>query len=254
VTTGARRAAGLDMLRVGDFLFRWRSYLPLLLIPVAVLSITQARYPVASHAADLAWEFACLSLALAGLALRVWTVGVAARGTSGRNTRQQKATSLNTTGPYSLVRHPLYVANGMIIVSLALFMHGWIAPVAVTVLTIVYYACIAWREEQFLRERFGAAFEEWAARVPAAIPVRPGRYVRAVRPFQWTVAIRREFYAATLILVTPLFLDMAEDFQETGRLVFDPIWVVSATLGVLLFVILRYLKKHTSVLRVAPDP
>jgi hypothetical protein len=68
------------------------------------------------------------------------------------------------------------------------------------------------------------------------------------------VAVRREFYAATLILVMPVFLDMAEDFQETGRLVFDPIWAVSATLGVLLFVILRYLKKHTSVLRVAPDP
>jgi protein-S-isoprenylcysteine O-methyltransferase Ste14 len=241
------------MLRVGDFLFRWRSYLPLLLIPVAVLSITQARYPVASHAADLAWEFACLSLALAGLALRAWTVGVAARGTSGRNTREQKATSLNTTGPYSLVRHPLYVANGMIVVGLTLFMHGWMAPVAVTVLTIAYYACIAWREEQFLRERFGSQFVEWAARVPAAIPLHPGRYVRPVRSFQWKVAVRREFYAATLILVAPFFVDMAEDYQETGRLVFDPVWVTTGTLGVLLFVVLRYLKKHTSVLTVAPD-
>ncbi|MGH7308032.1 MAG: methyltransferase family protein [Candidatus Rokuibacteriota bacterium] len=249
--TGARGAAVPDMLRVGDFLFRWRSYLPLLLVPVAVLGIVRARYLFASHAADLVWEFACLSLALAGLALRVWTVGVAARGTSGRNTRQQKAASLNTTGPYSIVRHPLYVANGMIVVSLALFMHGWIAPIAVTVLTIVYYACIAWREEQFLRERFGPAFGEWAAQVPAVVPVHPGRYVRPARPFQWKVAVRREFYAATLILVAPFFVDMAEDFQETGQLVFDPVWVATATLGVLLFVVLRYLKKHTSVLTVA---
>ena len=240
------------MVRVGDFLFRWRSYLPLLLLPVAALGIARARHLFASHGADLVWEFACLSLALAGLALRVWTVGGAARGTSGRNTRQQKATSLNTTGPYSIVRHPLYVANGMIVISLSLFMHGWIAPTVVTVLTIVYYACIAWREEQFLRERFGPAFREWAARVPALVPA-VGRYVPAARPFQWNVAVRREFYAATLILVAPFFLDMAEDYQDTGRLVFDPVWVVTATLGVLLFVILRYLKKYTSVLDVAPD-
>jgi len=249
---GIRELAVPDMLRVGDFLFRWRSYLPLLLVPVAVVGITRARYLFSSHAADLGWEFASLSLALAGLALRVWTVGVAARGTSGRNTRQQKATSLNTTGPYSIVRHPLYVANGMIVISLSLFMHGWIAPTVVTVLTIVYYACIAWREEQFLRERFGPAFREWAARVPALVPA-VGRYVPAARPFQWNVAVRREFYAATLILVAPFFLDMAEDYQDTGRLVFDPVWVVTATLGVLLFVILRYLKKYTSVLDVAPD-
>jgi len=251
VTTSARKGV-LDMVRVGDFLFRWRSYLPLLLLPVAGVGIAQARYLFASHDADLVWEFACLSLALAGLALRVWTVGVAARGTSGRNTRQQKATSLNTSGPYSIVRHPLYVANGMIVISLSLFMHGWIAPTVVTVLTIVYYTCIAWREEQFLRERFGTAFVEWAARVPAVLPV-PGRYVPAARPFRLNVAVRREFYAASLILVAPFFLDMAEDYQDTGQLVFDPVWVVTATLGVLLFVILRYLKKHTSVLDVAPD-
>jgi len=249
---GIRELAVPDMLRVGDFLFRWRSYLPLLLGPVAVVGITRARYLFSSHAADLGWEFASLSLALAGLALRVWTVGVAARGTSGRNTRHQKATSLNTTGPYSMVRHPLYLANGLIIISLALFIHGLIAPLVVTVLTTVYYACIAWREERFLRERFGSAFLEWAVRVPAVVP-DPRRYVQAVRPFQWSVAVRREFYAATLILVAPFFLDMAEDFQDTGRLVFDPVWTVTAALGVLLFVILRYLKKHTSVLTVAAD-
>jgi Phospholipid methyltransferase len=151
-----------------------------------------------------------------------------------------------------MVRHPLYVANGIIVIGLALFMHGVIAPVVVTVLTVVYYACIAWREEQFLLERFGPSFREWAKRVPAMVPA-VGRYVPAARPFQWSVAIRREFYAATLILVAPFFLDMAEDFQDTGRLVFDPVWTVTATVGVVLFVILRYLKKHTSVLTVPPE-
>jgi protein-S-isoprenylcysteine O-methyltransferase Ste14 len=241
-----------DMVQVGDFLFRWRSFLPLLLLPVVVVGVAHSRFLFPTHNDDLEWEFACVALSLAGLALRMWTVGVAARGTSGRNTRHQKATSLNTTGPYSLVRHPLYVANGIIVVSWALFLHGWIAPLVVSVFTLAYYGCIAWREEQFLSERFGPAFEEWAAGVPAMMPaVR--RYAPPARRFQWTVAIRREFYAASLILISPFFLDLAEDFQDTGELVLDPVWSVTAVLGVLLFVVVRYLKKHTSVLTVAPD-
>ncbi|MGH7324380.1 MAG: methyltransferase family protein [Candidatus Rokuibacteriota bacterium] len=246
------QAASPAVLRLGDFLFRWRSYLPFLLLPLVVFAVARARHLFSSHAADLAWEFACLSLAMAGLALRVWTVGVAAPGTSGRNTRHQKAASLNTTGPYSIVRHPLYVANGIIILGLFLFMHGWIAPPVVAAVTVVYYACIARREEAFLRERFGPEFLEWAARVPALVPAW-GRYVPPAHPFRWKVAVRREFYAAALILVAPLFLDMVEDFQDTRRLVLDPVWVVTATGGVLLFVVLRHFKKHTSVLTLAPD-
>lgn len=252
MSAGSHEAPVPALLRVGDFLFRWRSYLPLLLMPLVVVGVARARYLFSSHAADVAWEVACLALALAGLALRVWTVGVAAPGTSGRNTRHQKANSLNTTGPYSIVRHPLYLANGMIAVGLFLFMHGSIGPPLVTILALGYYACIARREEQFLRERFGPAFREWAARVPAVVPA-PRRYVRAAYPFRWKVAVRREFYAAALILVAPLFLDMAEDVQDTGQLVLDPIWVGTAALGVALFVVLRYLKKHTAVLTTAPD-
>ena len=234
-------------LRLGDFLFRWRSYLPLALLPVVVVSLATTHYPLRSRLGDLAWEVGCVLLALAGWGIRVYTVGVAAPGTSGRNTRQQKAATLNTTGPYSVVRHPLYVANGIIALGLALFLHAWLAPVAVAVLTLPYYACIGGREEAFLRERFGGAYEAWAARVPAALPA-PSLYVPAARPFDWVVAARREFYAFSLILIAPLFLDAAEDLHETGRVTMDSVWVISAIVGAAAFLVLRYLKKRTTLL------
>lgn len=68
-----RGVAVPDMIQVGDFLFRWRSYLPLLLLPVVVVGIAHSRHLFPSHSDDLEWEVACVSLALAGLALRVWT-------------------------------------------------------------------------------------------------------------------------------------------------------------------------------------
>src|SRR6185503_9760526 len=131
----------------GDFLFRWRSYLPLVLLPVVALAVTWSQFPLRTRFGDLAWELGSVAVALCGLAVRVVAVGFAAPGTSGRNTREQKARSLNTTGLYSVVRHPLYVGNGIIAVGLALFPHSWFAPPAVGLLTIAYYACIALREE-----------------------------------------------------------------------------------------------------------
>ncbi|MDP2626109.1 MAG: isoprenylcysteine carboxylmethyltransferase family protein [Candidatus Rokubacteria bacterium] len=235
------------MFRLADFLFRWRSYLPLALIPVVAGALMTTQHPLKSWLGDLAWEVGCVLFALAGWGIRAYTVGVAAPGTSGRNTRRQKAATLNTTGPYSVVRHPLYVANGIIALGLALFPHTWLAPVIVAVATIAYYACIGWREEAFLKERFGEAYEAWAARVPAALPA-PSRYVPAARPFDWVVVARREFYALALILIAPLFLDAAEDLYETGRVTVDAVWVISAIVGAAAFLVLRYLKKRTTIL------
>ena len=236
----------IAVVRLGGLLFQWRSSLPLLLVPVFALAIARFHFLFRSHVADQAWEVACVLLSLTGWALRVYTVGVAAPGTSGRNTRRHKAASLNTTGPYSVVRHPLYVANGVIVLGFALFPHSWIAPPVVALLTVAYYACIVHGEEAYLRARFGGAFEAWAARVPAAIPAFSA-HVAAARPFAWKVAARREFYALTLILVLPIVLDTAEDFAETGTIVLDPLWTPVAIIGITLFAIFRFLKKRTSV-------
>ena len=148
--------------RLGGFLFRWRSYLPFLLTPVFALAMMRFHVLFRSPVTDVVWEVACVLLSLAGLALRVYTVGVAARGTSGRNTRAQKAASLNTTGPYSVMRHPLYVANGVIVLGFSLFPHSWLVPPVVILVTVAYYRCIARTEEAYLRSRFGRAFEAWA--------------------------------------------------------------------------------------------
>jgi protein-S-isoprenylcysteine O-methyltransferase Ste14 len=240
------------MLSVGDALFRWRSYLPLGLLPLVGLSILRAPYPFGNEAADLAWEACCVGLSLAGMALRIWTVGVAAHGTSGRNTREQKAESLNTTGPYSLIRHPLYLANGIIVMGLALFSHTWLLPPAVAALTLLYYSLIAWREEDFLRARFGRMWEEWAERVPRLWPAF-GRFVPAARPWRWREALRREYHGLTLVLVLPFLFDVAEDLHETGAFDLDPVWTVTAAIGLVFYVTVRLLAKRTRLLRPRPS-
>ena len=46
-----------------------------------------------------------------GFLFRAWAIGTTPAGTSGRNTKEQVAEVLNSTGIYSIVRHPLYVGN-----------------------------------------------------------------------------------------------------------------------------------------------
>jgi protein-S-isoprenylcysteine O-methyltransferase Ste14 len=227
---------------LGDFFFPWRSYLPLLVLPLIWFAIVGSQYPFASHVDDLIWEGISVAVALLGQAIRVWTVGLAAPGTSGRNTRQQKAAVLNTTGPYSVVRHPLYVGNMLIALGLAMFPHTWIAPPLMALMAAGYYACIAAREDEYLRERFGASFEGWASRVPAFVP-NPVLYVRAEQAFDSRAVLRREFYGVAVILIVPFVLDLLEDFLEEGQLALDPVWTPTAVLGVIMFVVLRRLKK-----------
>ena len=52
--------------------------------------------------------------------MRFYTVGTTPKETSGRNTNQQVAAVLNSTGMYSMLRHPLYLGNYLIWVGLSI--------------------------------------------------------------------------------------------------------------------------------------
>jgi len=74
------------------------------------------------------------------------------------------------TGPYSVVRHPVYASMFLMMIATGLQLAWW----PLLVLAIVMYAVgteIRIRgEEGLLRERFGEEFEAYKRRVPAYIP------------------------------------------------------------------------------------
>src|SRR5688572_21275302 len=98
----------------GQLLFRLRSSLPLVLTPVVFLALRDSQWFEAAYgdAIDDVYDWLCIGVSALGLVLRIAIAGSVPRRTSGRNTRKgQVADTLNTTGAYSLVRHPLYLAN-----------------------------------------------------------------------------------------------------------------------------------------------
>ena len=90
---------------------------------------------------------------------RQWTV--AARLVEGHK--------LVTEGPYGLVRNPIYTGMFGMLLATGLILTRW--PVLVIAI-ILFLATTMWRvriEEKLLREQFGAEFERYCARVPAAL-------------------------------------------------------------------------------------
>jgi protein-S-isoprenylcysteine O-methyltransferase Ste14 len=230
-----------ELARSGAHLFRWRSYLPLLFLPVILLALVNFTYIGGSERLDDLWDSFCLGVAALGLTLRVLTVGYVPRHTSGRNTREQKAATLNTTGMYSVVRHPLYLGNFLIWLGIALFAHTWWLLMVTVLAFWIYYERIMLAEEEFLRTRFGVEFEEWAARTPAIIPAFRHWRTPAL-PFSWKSVLARENSTLLATVVVFFTLEVAGDFFAGKLTHIDLGWEFLLSASCTIYVVLRWMK------------
>lgn len=188
-----------ELKREGGWLFRWRSYLPLAILPIAVPAFAGSAWFAAAFgsAAEDRWDWACLILSLAGLAMRVLTIGYVPSMTSGRSIRHHAA-SLNTTGMYSIVRHPLYVANFLVFIGFTLTLKSGLFTLFAALAYVLYYERIVVAEEDFLESLYGDEFRRWAAKTPTAIP-RLTLWIANELSFSWRTALLREYHGVMLI-------------------------------------------------------
>ena len=231
----------------GEYFFQWRSYLPLVMAGLFILALAQFRYPFASRGLNLAWDGGCLALALVGQVVRFFTVGFVPRGTSGRNTRGQVAEVLNTSGMYAVVRNPIYLGNFIIWFGLSLFMKSvWFTTVIVLFFTI-FYERIIFREEAFLRQKFGEVFMRWAATTPAIMP-KFKNWRPPSLPFSFKSAIVREYGTFFAIITTFTVLEVLAGLFNSRQLTLDAVWLKLFFFSGVLYLTIRYLKKKTKVL------
>lgn len=162
-------------LQVGRALFAARSLTPVPVLAVIVAVVVRGRGDPGpgGWAIDRALDVAGFAAAALGQALRALVLGQVPEGTSGQGPTLEAAT-LNTRGPYAHVRNPLYLGNLLLCLGLLLIAHRPWAYALGLGFFAVQYAFIVRAEEAFLRERFGAAYDAWAATVPRWIPrLRP---------------------------------------------------------------------------------
>lgn len=107
------------------------------------------------------WIPVAIVLATLGAGLRAWAAGTVF-----------KNEILATTGPYSLVRHPLYLGNILIFLGFNLLNNeAWAWLLTVSFLWFYYPPAITY-EDGKLEALFGQQWREWRGRTPALIPAR----------------------------------------------------------------------------------
>jgi protein-S-isoprenylcysteine O-methyltransferase Ste14 len=242
-----------ELERQGDWLFRYRSYVPLALLPLGLIALSyHAEYLGGSPIIELLYEIGCLLISISGLVVRGIALGHALPRTSGRNTAEQIADSLNTQGIYSVVRHPLYLGNMLMVLGVLLFTKSFFLALAGMLFYLLFYERIIAREEQFLNGKFGDVFRDWAERTPLLWPhfslwQEPGY------PFNARAAIKGEFYGFTATVTAMMLMDALKNWFVVNRLIPHLFWIVLFAISLVAFFILRHLRKHTRFFETGQD-
>jgi protein-S-isoprenylcysteine O-methyltransferase Ste14 len=167
-----------------DFWIRWRVRAG---YPVGVAAFWFARPQV--H-----WLACGVGIALVGLSLRAYAAG-----------HLRKHEQLATSGPYAHMRNPLYLGSVLLGAGFSVATHSWISTSLLAAYLLVFYPAVIRREEQELKSLYGAAFTEYANRVPAFWP-RLTAAATGRQNFSWSLYRRNREYQAAIGLVVAMAL------------------------------------------------
>ncbi len=235
----------------GNFLFRNRSFIPIILYPLATLVILVEKVPVLYNP-DIVWSVVCLLISVSGLAMRTIVVGWVPKGTSGRNRKKQVANTLNTNGIYSTVRHPLYLGNFLMWMGLIIYTGNiWFIIIA-GLLFWVYYERIMFAEEDYLRQKFGDDFETWARQTPAFFP-KFKKWKKPDLTFSVKKSIRREYRGLFAVIVSFVYLNLLKNLTVNKNFTISNHWIIFLVAGLIFFTTVHILNKKTHLLNPKSD-
>ena len=132
-----------------------------------------------------------------GWSLRTWAAGTL-----------RKHVGLTTTGPYSIIRNPLYLGTFMMVVGFAILADAsplvWLASGACLAMCI----CAVHHEERILSSQYGSNWQHYAQHTPRFIPRRLLAPSSAWTLEEW---IRNREYQAVLATMAGLIALVAWD-------------------------------------------
>jgi protein-S-isoprenylcysteine O-methyltransferase Ste14 len=175
------------MVKLGNIFYRTRLYV----FPLACLLVFLPGPRVFEN--DLTAALIGFLVALAGQVVRAGTIGLVYIIRGGKN-RQVYAKDLVTEGVFAHSRNPMYVGNLLILSGMAITSNCWTTVlVAIPVTAFIYRAIVA-AEENYLRGRFGPAFDDYCRSVPRFLPKLSGiGETFASMQYRWRRVLVKEY-------------------------------------------------------------
>jgi protein-S-isoprenylcysteine O-methyltransferase Ste14 len=227
----------------GHWLFRWRGFLPLCFIAFIIPAFHGFQYPHNSRTWFMGMWGVCLGISFIGVIIRAYTVGYAAKGTSGRNTKEgQIAETLNTTGIYSTVRNPLYLGNFIIMLGQIVLLNSVWCTLVYILSFWLYYERIIMAEEDFLKKKFGKAYEDYTQLTPAFMP-NLSLWKKTALTYSLKFMIRKECHGLFVMMMIFSVLGMACDYATSGSLAVANVWLWIAGGTTLVYVLINLVVK-----------
>ena len=233
----------------GNFLFKYRGQLPVILFALSIPAIYFTDYECIMNNKPLSISLliTCAVFSLVGQVIRAIAIGTSNKNTSGRNTKEQVAEALNTTGIYSAVRHPLYLGNFFMWIGIVMYTYNIWFILLVCVLFWLYYERIMFAEERFLERKFGQTYIDWSMNIPAFWPSYKN-YIKTEIPFSMKTILRREYSGITATILGFVFVDFFRDWHIHGEIQYKWSYVIVISIALAISLILRSLKHYTKLL------
>lgn len=182
------------MIQIGNFFFKYRNFLfialyLLLFIPSPPL------FGEAHFGQNYYWIPIVLGLfvTILGQLIRGITIGLAYIVRGGKD-KKVYADGLVTEGIFSHVRNPLYVGNILMLLGVGILANSAIYVGIIIPIFLFIYQCIVLAEENFLRGKFGQAFDDYTKKVHRWIPSISGLgKTLSSMEFKWKRWLTKEY-------------------------------------------------------------
>jgi protein-S-isoprenylcysteine O-methyltransferase Ste14 len=237
------------LVKTGDFIFKWRNYMfPVILVGLLV------PFPVSDqffghHYLEEWKDLFAIIVVLSGLAFRCFTIGWAYIKRGGLN-KQVYADTLVRSGFFGMCRNPLYVGNFLIYAGIFI-LHGnfFVVFMGIALFTFIYIAIVA-AEEHYLRNKFGAEYEQYCVEVPRWIPDF-SKYKVSTEGMNFSVrrSIFKDYSTIFNAVLAMAFIETLERLQLGPTNYFISFALTFSLFGAsaLMLVVVKYLKKTTDV-------
>jgi protein-S-isoprenylcysteine O-methyltransferase Ste14 len=232
------------LIAIGNFFFKQRNRVFPVMMLVGLLC-SRPGFPGGDYRLDLFLDTVGLVVCLAGQLLRGMTIGYEYIKRGGKK-QQIWAGRLITGGVFSHTRNPLYVGNILIFCGIALIFGSPAALLAGIPAVLCIYLCIIAAEENFLRNKFGAAYDDYSQNVNRLWPDWHGFSISIDgMAFQWKRVLNKEYgttFAWILAAVGIRFWTLFRLDEESHKdeLLLLIMLLVPVTLG---YAWVRWLKK-----------
>lgn len=216
----------------------WIFVTPLVLI---VLWLIPARLTGGNERVDMLVDLAGVLLAIIGLAIRM-----VARDWKSAHSKK----GLVTTGPYAIIRHPMYVASFLTSIGLCLVLGNWYFLSAFSLVYIILHAIVAKKEQRFLMNEWPEDYKRYKASVPAYLPNPITFAKRLIAREPWVTskkaAFIRELGTMCGFFAGMLLLDLRETWftSTAGMRPWNHIYISCGLLAAVIIVWLFYTIKR----------